>query len=280
MKRTLKKLKGGGAVPYAQLGQIGSDLVNNISPQDEFGVQDDFAAGASGALSGAGTGAAIGSLIPGIGTAVGAAAGGVIGGISGVLSNNEAKQAKQKELNRRNYIRTQEDNAKLSIYDTTGSNNNQIYAKYGGNITKYFDGGNLKQLSDGSAEVEGASHEEGGVMLSPEVEVEGGETLQGLDQNEPFVFSEELGFAQLHKPIAKAIGKMEKKVPNTITNNSIRLLKQKEEALKMQQEEFKEQFGLKELGEYAYGGRIPQNSKTKDSSKFIVVDNRLIRIKK
>lgn len=105
---------------------------------------------------------------------------------------------------------------------------------------KKANGGSLVPMSSDSVEVEGPSHEEGGVQI-PEAaaEVEGGETI-----DKGYVFSKQLGFADLHKPIAKAIGKIESKPMSFERINSIKLLNHQEDNLKLSQEFVRKQFGL------------------------------------
>lgn len=103
---------------------------------------------------------------------------------------------------------------------------------------KMANGGSLNPMSSDSVEVEGPSHANGGVQL-PTAEVEGGETISGN-----FVFSEKLGFAKLHKPIAKAIGKIEGKPQTHERKTSLRNLKGQEEKLALQQELTKQQKGI------------------------------------
>jgi len=287
MKKIRRKYDVGGAFKkdpslYGTVGQFAGDTLDTVTPTNQYGVKSNAAAIGSGALKGAGTGAAIGSVIPGFGTAAGAVIGGVAGGVSGLVNNNKNKSLQQSATLQNNYLNNQRSASRLANYDTTGSNTNQIYAKYGGAVPiKYVQGGDLKELSDDNEQIEGASHAQGGVKLSPEVEVEGGETLN-TSGNEPFVFSEKLGFAQLHKPIARALGKLEKKVSNNTTNNTIKLLKQKEEALKQQQEQFKEQMGLKGVSEYELGGRIKKHSPFEDApgAQYVTIDSHTYKIPK
>ena len=58
------------------------------------------------------------------------------------------------------------------------------------------------------------------------------------------MFSDALGFAQLHKPIMKAKGKIEAKPYTKERANSIRLLEEKENQLKLAQEFFKTMYGI------------------------------------
>lgn len=255
VKRRLKRYEPGGqitpTVPYAQLGDIAGNLFNAITPTDRYGVKSSFNAGATGALKGAGQGAAIGTaLLPGVGTAIGAGVGAIAGGFVAKRQNDQLSDEAAKAQQIQDQLILQKSGARLATYDTTGSHTNQIYAKMGGKLpTKYVSGGTLKALSSESVEVEGKGHEDGGVKLSPEVEVEGDETIK-----KDFVYSDVLGFADRHKPLARAIGKMEKKVPNNITTNTINLLKSKEKALEVEQENLKEVLGLKPLTPYMYGG--------------------------
>lgn len=99
---------------------------------------------------------------------------------------------------------------------------------------------NFKRTSSSTAEVHGPSHENGGVPVpGMNAEVEGGETLAG-----DYVFSDELGFAKLHKPIALAKGKIEKKPATRERLNTLKLLNEKENNLKLMQEYVKSKNNL------------------------------------
>lgn len=123
--------------------------------------------------------------------------------------------------------------------------NNRLLALGGSLASNYMSnqmaiGGNLIPTSSSTTEVKGPSHEQGGVQLpAQKAEVEGGETLA-----EDYVFSKELGFAKLHKPIAKAKGKIEKKPATPERVKALELLNKKEERLKATQEYFKQQLNL------------------------------------
>ena len=71
------------------------------------------------------------------------------------------------------------------------------------------------------------------------IEVEGGETTVG-----DYVFSKKLGFADLHKPIARAKGKIEAKPMTPERVNALRRLKNEERSMVMSQEYFKKQLGV------------------------------------
>lgn len=183
--------------------------------------------------------------------------------IGAVLNKNKiAKAEKKKYLTEYGNEKSKEgyDRYKAAIaggFDPKGNDFIQNY-EHGGSLHKKMQGGviggSLENLSQDNIEVEGQDHEQGGVKLpSMGVELEGGETI-----NKDFVFSEKLGFAQKHKPIAKAIGKIEKKPTDRFSENSLVRLKQREESLKDEQEQLKEELGIDNDGKpmKKYGGKL------------------------
>ena len=101
-------------------------------------------------------------------------------------------------------------------------------------------GGSMSPMSKDTTLAIGPSHEEGGIDLPTQgAQVEGGETT---DKN--YVFSKVLGFADLHKPIAKAQGKIENKPATPERIEALNRLQQKTEKLKTLQEYFKQQLNL------------------------------------
>lgn len=126
---------------------------------------------------------------------------------------------------------------KLGKADNTKDLVNEM--ELGGSLTKdYFNNTQLKPLNRQAVEVDGPSHEQGGVQI-PGAEVEGGETI-----SKGFVFSDALGFSKLHKPIAKAMGELEKKPSSPIRSRTMKVLKARENNLALQQETFKQQLGI------------------------------------
>lgn len=105
---------------------------------------------------------------------------------------------------------------------------------------QYAEGGTAQPLSSNNTIINGPSHADGGVDF-PEMgaQLEGGETTAGN-----FVFSEKLGFAKLHKPIAKAIGTIEKKPMTKDRLNALELLRKRERNLAAAQEHLKEVNGI------------------------------------
>lgn len=261
--------------PTAVAENTGEDSPEAISARKSIaeGMSEESAQGVK-AQQGAGStiGKDIGSALgEGGGKAIGETAGGLLGSFAGPLGSvvggllggavdslidsfggksSEEEQAERAAAMAKVRATDAEGRARFINYDQ-GSNQNQI-AKFGGPIKRYKPGGQLVPLSSESVEVQGQSHEQGGVNLGQGVEVEGGETIK-----DNYVFSEELGFAKIHKPIARAIGRLEKKPSSIAVNNSLRILKQKEEALEQQQESVKEQFGLEPITrEMGLGGEM------------------------
>ena len=87
----------------------------------------------------------------------------------------------------------------------------------GGKAKHYADGGMIEETSSNTAEVNGPSHEQGGVPYGPNAEVEGGEALM-IDADNAYVFSDTLKyngitFADLAKPLMKHKGYLESSLP-------------------------------------------------------------------
>lgn len=87
----------------------------------------------------------------------------------------------------------------------------------GGKAKRYADGGMIEETSSNTAEVNGPSHEQGGVPYGSNAEVEGGEALM-TDADNAYVFSDTLKyngttFADLAKPLMKHKGYLESSLP-------------------------------------------------------------------
>lgn len=87
----------------------------------------------------------------------------------------------------------------------------------GGKARRYADGGMIEETSSNTAEVNGPSHEQGGVPYGSNAEVEGGEALM-TDADNAYVFSDTLKyngttFADLAKPLMKHKGYLESSLP-------------------------------------------------------------------
>jgi hypothetical protein len=189
----------------------------------------------SGVATGLKQGATLGAAGAKLGGPLGAAAGGALGMGIGLIGSIGAKK-QENILDQKAAItamRASQGQGLAAIqadpdsYD--GSNNSQFF-KYGGS---------MEPMGMGSAEIKGPSHEKGGVQLPNGAEVEGGETI-----SKDYVFSKELGFAQQHKPIAKAIGKIEAKRATPVRKNTLHALQARESELALQQESVKQYLEL------------------------------------
>lgn len=166
------------------------------------------------------------------------------------------EQAKRARLAKEGWELSKSNDARLGAmdYDFTGSNDGSLYGRFGGSLKKKevtnVEGGQLRPLNSDTVEIEGNTHEQGGVQI-PGAELEDEETVAG-----DFVFSDYLGFADRHKPIAKQIGKVEKKPINMVRANTLALLRKKEQALKTEQEETKAALGIQNEMTHQLGGPL------------------------
>lgn len=238
MKSSTDIANGVGAV-----GAFAGSTIDALSPADNYGKRSGFANIGGGIAKGAATGAQFGPW--------GAAIGAGVGAITGLVANKQQKEManrlRSQESIRDMQMAQQQSQARVSanpsiVYGNQGTLMNGYYAAGGNlmastnNVAKQpMEGGSATALNSSAAEINGPSHEEGGVQIpGMQSEVEGKETTNGS-----YVFSERLGFAQLHKPIAKAIGKIEKKALAPERINSLKLLKSQENNLKLSQEYMK-----------------------------------------
>ena len=236
------------------LAPMAAGLLDAIDSGNQYGRQSRGTVIGKGVLTGAASGAALGPI--------GAAAGAVLGGVTGLIQSGKQQKAEKKMLFdkavREKQMETDYSASQLaanpSLYQGYKS---AQYFKHGGKIRKRSDhvptelleqirtngyalGGTVQQLSSDGTMIQGNSHEQGGVKIPAlGIELEGNETTKG-----DYVFSDALGFAQLHKPIMKAKGKIEAKPYTKERANSIRLLEEKENQLKLAQEFFKTMYGI------------------------------------
>lgn len=234
MAKNMQGLTGGtGPGPGAIAGLVTS-FVDALDTPNQYGRQSTGTNLLKGAVSGAAAGSALGPI--------GMAAGAGIGLVSGLVTANKQKRveatAKATEASlARNYQLAQYSaRAAGDPYLTSGKPQEQYFSKGGSLKTEFMrykaQGGSLSKLSADSVEVKGPSHAQGGVQLpEAQAEVEGGETIKG-----DYVMSKKLGFAQLHKPIAKAIGQIEQKPVTATTLGSLQRLRDQEQALMLMQE--------------------------------------------
>lgn len=312
MRKKVKKLADGGPFQWGERedglevgaaisagSNLAGGLLDAIAPGDEYGVRSSEAALGSGALKGAAAGAALGPI--------GAAVGGVAGLVGGLFGNKKARKLR-KEATADKMTAMDKQNRLLSqsIMQTdpttvAGRKDAQMY-RYGGTLkgspsTSFkmpsalaavpkvdilptvaisprkmmSNGGSLKGLHSGAVEVKGPSHAKGGVKI-PElgVELEGKETIA-----DGFVFSDKLGFAKQHKPIALAIGKTERMPESPSTRRTLQALTKQEDRLKMKQEQTKQQLGIPtSLTKMENGGELDRRKAIATRLKQIKSENR------
>jgi hypothetical protein len=229
LRKKYRKYLTGGEMALIQAGQqFQSGMIDNFAPTNEYGNQGAIASALKG-------NAQLGTI------------GAVMGYFKG---KKQMEQDKYRRLHDSMQQQQQEFNRSAAIISAdpalvTGRPGEELYGSGGFLKNKYYDsvkatGGNLKPMSFNSAEVQGPSHEQGGVDIPQfKSELEGGETMQ-----DNYVFSERLGFAQVHKRLAKAIGKIEDKPATPDRINSLRRMNQQVETLKQQQEQIRQQYNL------------------------------------
>jgi hypothetical protein len=227
--------------------QLGAALIgskaqkkNNPNSTYTYDGQNRTTEGAKGIA----TGFALGNkIVPGVGGAVGAFAGGIYGIAKGSKMDKQAKldRGYQDKMFKRSRDLEMEGRQRLQGEQQYGSNT-QMYATGGSLSSKFLAGLNpaISQTSSSTTEINGKSHEDGGVPIrNMNAEVEKGETTSG-----DYVFSKRLGFAKIHKPIAKAKGMIEEKPMTASRINSLKLLAEKEQKLSMAQEYIKKTLNL------------------------------------
>ena len=101
--------------------------------------------------------------------------------------------------------------------------------------------GGVIPTSSTTSIVKGPSHAEGGVKFPDHnVELEGDETLT----EDNFVFSKDLGFAEIHDKLGRRMGRNERKPDTVLNKNTQKAMVRKEGFLKIYQEQTKKAQGL------------------------------------
>ena len=244
-------------------GGIGTLIETN--PRNRQGITGTYAAGQNAVL-GASKGAQMGSIAGPLGTAIGAGVGGIYGYIKG--KNNERKEKKaihalDVERNK-NYNEFSQARLANNPNFAIGDRNAEMY-KHGGELKRRYQakftdytgtqmykhggpmlanmksiGGSLIPMSKDTTLASGRTHKEGGIGLPNQgAELEHDETTSG-----DYIFSKVLGFSQLHKPIARAEGKIQNKPATAERIKSLSLLQDRTEQLKVTQEMVKQHLNL------------------------------------
>ena len=178
-----RKMSTGGSVDYSSMYAQAANLVG-LAAEQPIGEKPNVGGKiAAGAVQGAAAGAALGPW--------GAVAGAAIGGIaSGITASKEKKQYEKNE-------RMQDNLRKLAGRTTLGNfpvqgNSSADYYAYGGR-KKYATGGYMMPLNKKAKKAYGATHENGGIDLPGNIEVEDQEvqiSMPGYD----IWFSDRLGY--------------------------------------------------------------------------------------
>lgn len=207
---------------------------NSGTANDAFRTDSKQRTGAAvgGAVKGAGKGFDLGNkIIPGVGGAVGAVGGALVGALKGKRGLEKTRKASVRDLRA-----TQNDQMKAAANQpdafsskagagfNTATSATKAYdqtsrAKMGG--VRKLKGGNMSQLPGGAVQFNGAKHDQGGIMLDSQTEVEGGETMDKINMKKKggkakdYIFSDylKLGgktFATRHKEILKSGGSQHK----------------------------------------------------------------------
>jgi len=244
-----RRMGNGGDTRSAVLGnQIGTAAGVGAGVIDAFDGGNDLGYQGKGTVIGKSvlTGAATGAMFGPIGAGVGAVVGGITGIVRAGQQANEQKTLRSRIKTNKFMNDAANSQARIATNPelVTGSQNAQYFADGGqmkAPLTEaYMKGGNAKQLSSTNSELEGNSHEQGGIDVpAVNANLEDGETTAGT-----FVFSEKLGFAKLHKPIARAIGKIEEKVQTPDRVEAIKRLKAREQELAQKQELYKKLYNI------------------------------------
>lgn len=220
-KRFKKYFTGGELQMAMQAAEIGNQLTNtvvgNVAKTNEYGNVSAEWEGLKGGIQGGPIGALIGYQKG-----------------KSILQQDERRRFQEKSFKEQEQAgRTA---AVMSSNPSLFSGNGTAMYRSGGSLnTVSLPGGSATQLGNNSIEINGPSHEQGGVDLpAAAANLEGKETIAN-----GYVFSKELGFAKVHKPIAKAIGRIEAKPLTKDRINSLKNLKAREVSLMETQEQLK-----------------------------------------
>jgi hypothetical protein len=252
-KKFKKYLNGGSTYNPSTVGAMGSAA--NLLGESIRGTDPTNTNGAANFLSGAGQGAQLGAALGPIGAAGGAIIGAGYSMYRGYKEAEEAqkiKDARQEKLidASNKYHTGMSDMNRNLLQDKSNQlvEGAQYAYKNGGKLksplaNKMMQGGGALPLSSDTVEMQGNTHEEGGIKI-PELnaELEDNETVK-----DGYVFSDNLGFADKHKSLAKDKGSLEKKLEiqpyNSSIKNSIKRIESKEQDLMKKQESLRASLG-------------------------------------
>lgn len=216
---------------YGNIGAVASLAGEGIkmASDDQDATTMNFGETSGSTLSGIGTGIGaatttamlMGSTLGPVGMAAGAIGGALYGAGKGLIQRNKARREEDKAEKKQelalNKIKTKQKIEGLKDREYSGYDMGQNLAMYGG-MKQYqaggvaLPGGTMEPIPGTDAvEFKGQSHDEGGIMLDPQTEVEGNETMDQVTMakkggKRDYFFSQHLklggkSFAQRHKDI-------------------------------------------------------------------------------
>lgn len=175
---------GGGGIPFDQIGSFLSTTVDSIDTLTGEGKTTTGQA-ASGALKGAGQGASMGAMAGPIGMAIGAGVGGLAGGVTSFMGQKKKEEAEAAEKTAR--LRAMANDPRnspvrqLQEQQMMNSTQGNQILKMGGKLDYYQQGG--------LTEYNGLKHQQGGLPIGDDSEVEDGET-----RKDDFIYSDSIAF--------------------------------------------------------------------------------------
>ena len=215
----------GGVGAIASLAGEGIKMASDDQDATTMNTGETIGSGLSGIGTGIGaamsTAALLGSSLGPVGTAAGVVGGAIYGLGKGLIQRGKARREegkaedkKKRELGRIGAKRRTEE---MKSKEYSGFDFGTDVAKYGGYYQMggvQLPGGSMNPIPGSDAvEFKGQSHDEGGIMVDPMTEVEGGETMDQVTiakkgGKRDYFFSQHLkmggkSFAQRHKEILK-----------------------------------------------------------------------------
>lgn len=217
----------GGVGAIASLAGEGIKMASDDQDATTMNTGETVGSGLSGIGTGIGaamtTAALMGSSLGPVGTAAGVIGGAAYGLGKGLIQRGKARKEEDKAEKKQelalNKIKTKQKIEGLKDREYSGYDMGQNLAMYGG-MKQYqaggvaLPGGTMEPIPGTDAvEFKGQSHDEGGIMLDPQTEVEGNETMDQVTMakkggKRDYFFSQHLkmggkSFAQRHKDILK-----------------------------------------------------------------------------
>ena len=215
----------GGVGAIASLAGEGIKMASDDQDATTMNTGETIGSGLSGIGTGIGaamsTAALLGSSLGPVGTAAGVVGGAIYGLGKGLISRGKARReegkAEAKKKRELGKLASKRKIEEMKSKEYSGFDFGTDVAKYGGYYQMggvQLPGGSMNPIPGSDAvEFKGQSHDEGGIMVDPMTEVEGGETMDQVTiakkgGKRDYFFSQHLkmggkSFAQRHKEILK-----------------------------------------------------------------------------